>query len=70
MPRTLISRRNFLKGAGVVAVLVVGGAVWRAYDQGVFSTGQGLAYEPWKNWRLSGQGWSPFGEAGGVLPAR
>jgi hypothetical protein len=22
--------------------------VWRAYDQGVFSAGQGPAYEPWK----------------------
>jgi nitroreductase len=25
--------------------------VWRAYDRGVFSVGQGPAYEPWKNWR-------------------
>jgi nitroreductase len=24
--------------------------VWRAWDQGVFSVGQGPAYEPWKNW--------------------
>ena len=31
--------------------MVVGGGVWRAYDQGVFSVGQGLAYEPWENWR-------------------
>jgi len=29
----------------------VGGAVWRAYDQGVFSVGEGPAYEPWKDWR-------------------
>jgi hypothetical protein len=34
-----------------VTIAVVGGGVWRAYDQGVFSTGQGPAYEPWKNWR-------------------
>lgn len=44
-------RRSFLKGAGVVTVLVAGGGVWRAYDQGVFSVGEGPAYEPWKDWR-------------------
>jgi hypothetical protein len=32
-----MQRRSFLKGAGVVTVAVVGGGVWRAYDQGVFS---------------------------------
>jgi nitroreductase len=46
-----MKRRLFLKGAGVVTVLVAGGGVWRAYDQGVFSVGQGPAYEPWKDWR-------------------
>lgn len=46
-----MKRRSFLKGAGVVTVLVVGGGVWRAYDQGVFSVGKGPAYEPWKDWR-------------------
>ncbi len=30
---------------------MVGGGVWRAYDQGVFSVGEGPAYEPWKDWR-------------------
>ena len=44
-------RRLFLKGAGVVTVVVAGGGVWRAYDQGVFSVGEGPAYEPWKDWR-------------------
>ena len=34
-----------------MTIAVVGGGVWRACDQGVFSTGQGPAYEPWKNWR-------------------
>jgi nitroreductase len=29
----------------------VGGVVFRAYDQGVFSVGEGPAYEPWKDWR-------------------
>jgi hypothetical protein len=36
-----------------VTVAVVGGGVWRAYDQGVFGVGQGPAYEPWKDWRNS-----------------
>jgi nitroreductase len=46
-----MQRRSFLKGAGAITVAVVGGGVWRAYDQGVFSTGEGPAYEPWKDWR-------------------
>jgi len=46
-----MQRRLFLKGAGVVTVAVAGGGVWRAYDQGVFSVGEGPAYEPWKDWR-------------------
>ncbi len=46
-----MQRRSFLKGAGVVTVVVIGGGVWRAYDQGVFSVGKGPAYEPWKHWR-------------------
>jgi hypothetical protein len=49
-------RRTVLKlGAGAVTVL--GAALaWRAWDQGVFSTGEGPAYEPWKTWE--------YGEAG------
>src|ERR1700680_324228 len=46
-----MNRRSFLRGAGVVTVLVAGGGVWRSYDQGVFSAGKGPAYEPWKDWR-------------------
>jgi nitroreductase len=46
-----MQRRSFLKGAGVVTVVVVGGGVWRACDQGVFSVGEGPAYQPWKDWR-------------------
>ncbi len=47
-----MKRRTFLKSAGVVTVLVVGTDVfWHIFDRGVFSTGQGAAYEPWKNWR-------------------
>jgi len=51
-----VKRRSFLKGAGVVTVAVVGSGVWRAYDQGVFSVGEGPAYEPWKNWRNTNDG--------------
>ncbi len=46
-----MQRRSFLKSAGVVTVVVIGGGVWRAYEQGVFSVGEGPAYEPWKDWR-------------------
>jgi nitroreductase len=46
-----MKRRSFLKGAGVVTVVVAGGVVWRAYDQGVFRVSEGPAYQPWKNWR-------------------
>jgi nitroreductase len=49
-----VQRRSFLKGAGIVTVAVVGGGVWRAWDQGVFSVGEGPAYEPWKDWRKTG----------------
>jgi nitroreductase len=34
----------------------MGGGVWRAYDQGVFSVGEGPAYEPWKNWPNTNDG--------------
>jgi nitroreductase len=34
-----------------VTVAVATAGVWRAYDQGVFSVGEGPAYEPWKDWR-------------------
>ena len=47
-------RRSFLKGTGIVTVAVVGGGVWRARDQGAFSVGEGPAYEPWKDWRNTG----------------
>lgn len=46
-----MNRRNFLKGAGAISVLVSGGMVWRAVDQGVFSTGEGPAYQAWNDWK-------------------
>jgi nitroreductase len=43
-----------------VTVAVAGGVVWRAYDQGVFSVGQGAAYEPCEDWRTEAKD-SPLG---------
>ena len=51
------SRRKVLALAGGgTLVLVAGGGVWRAADQGVFSTGQGPAYEPWDDWHTATKG--------------
>jgi hypothetical protein len=56
-PHKKLSRRKALALAGTgTLVLVVGGGVWRAADQGVFSTGQGPAYQPWDDWRLPTRG--------------
>ena len=56
-PRKKLSRRKVLALVGTgTLVLVGGGAVWRAADQGVFSTGQGPAYEPWDDWRTATKG--------------
>ncbi len=46
-----INRRDFLKFAGATLVVATGGSVWRAVDQGMFSAGKGIVYEPWTNWR-------------------
>ncbi len=52
--RKKLSRRKVLALAGTgTLVLVAGGGVWRATDQGVFSTGEGPAYEPWDDWRTA-----------------
>jgi hypothetical protein len=56
-PRKKLSRRKLLALAGGgTLILVGGGAVWRAADQGIFSTGQGPAYEPWDDWRTPTSG--------------
>ncbi len=55
-PQRFSRRRIFaLAGTGTV-VLVAGGGVWRAADQGVFSTGDGPAYAPWRDWRSATAG--------------
>ena len=48
-----MQRRLFLKSAGAITVLVLGGGVWRAYERGVFSVGKGPAFEPWKDWKAT-----------------
>jgi nitroreductase len=62
-------RRSFLKGAGVVTVVVVGGGVWRAYDEGVFSVGRGPAYEPWIDWRKDSNEGTPALVRAAILAA-
>ena len=49
--RKKVSRRTFLRGTGAVLVVAIAGGTWRACDQGVFSTGEGPAFEPWEQWR-------------------
>ena len=47
-----MNRRTFLKRTGATTlVLVTGGSTYRAVDQGVFASGTGPAYEPWRDWR-------------------
>jgi hypothetical protein len=37
--------------AGGAAALIVGGLGWRAWDRGVWSAAEGVAYGPWKDWQ-------------------
>jgi len=48
--RCPINRRRFLRGFGIVTVLVVGGVVWYADEEGAFSLESGPAFEPWQDW--------------------
>ncbi len=57
--KSRISRGASLKGAGAALVVVAGGGVYRAVDQGVFGTGRGPAYEPWEDWREASNGGGP-----------
>lgn len=49
-----MNRRHFLQGIAGITVVVAGGTVWRARDQGVLGAGTGPAFEPWHNWRDAG----------------
>ncbi|WP_281544042.1 hypothetical protein [Grimontia sp. SpTr1] len=44
-------RRKFLKGLIGVGVVVAGGTVYRAVDNGVFSVGKGEPFTPWTDWQ-------------------
>lgn len=54
--KKVFSRRNILIGMGAAVGLGAAGVSWRAYDQGVFSVGQGPAYEAWESWQSGGAG--------------
>jgi hypothetical protein len=45
-----VSRRRLLQAVGGAIVVVIGGTLYRAYDQGVFTTGEGPAYDAWREW--------------------
>jgi hypothetical protein len=49
-----ITRRDLLRrgatGGGTLLVVAAGGLGYRAYDEGVFQTGQGGAYDAWRDW--------------------
>ncbi len=51
-----MSRRVFLRGAGVALGLAACGGVWRAEEQGVFAVGEGAAFAPWVEWPARGTG--------------
>jgi hypothetical protein len=66
-----VTRRTFLRRAvlGAGTLLVVGTAAlgYRAYDEGVFSAGDGAAFDPWRTWQDQG---GPVGMvAAGILAA-
>jgi hypothetical protein len=47
-----LSRRRVLQLGGGLVIVFAGGMLFRAYDQGVFSTGEGAAYDAWREWNL------------------
>src|SRR3954469_5307890 len=67
-----MSRRRFLQrtglGLGAVAVLGSGVLGYRAYDQGVLTTGEGPAYAPWSHWH-NGSGLLPLVGAATSAPS-
>jgi nitroreductase len=45
-----MDRRRFLRGLGTVTIVVLGGTVWYADEEGAFSQGRGPAFAPWSDW--------------------
>ncbi len=46
----LTHRRALVIGGGAAVGLVFAGSVYRAWDRGVWSSGEGKAYAPWQDW--------------------
>jgi hypothetical protein len=46
-----MKRRTLLQAAGIAGVAFVGAGAGWSHREGVFSVGEGPAYEPWRNWR-------------------
>jgi hypothetical protein len=38
-------------GGGAAVELAFAGSVYRAWDRGVWSSGEGNAYSPWRDWQ-------------------
>ena len=55
-PPTGQTRRGFLRAALVGAVVVTGGLIWRADDQGVFTPFEGPPFEAWRDQPETGVG--------------
>lgn len=56
------TRRQVLAGTlGGLAAGGAGGLAWRSWNNGVFSVGQGAAYEPWHSWRAAAADAAPRG---------
>ncbi len=62
------TRRRFLQIGGGIALVAVGGLVWRAHDRGVFADPTGPAYDPWTLWNAPGYKGTPLAlVAAGIL---
>lgn len=48
---TMTRRQALARGALGLSIVAAGGLAWRAWDNGVFTAGQGAPYEPWNDWR-------------------
>jgi nitroreductase len=46
-----MERRTFLKASGATTVALGGVSAWWTHHEGVFSVGEGPAFEPWRSWR-------------------
>lgn len=49
-----MNRRNFFRGFAAAGVVCLGAGMWRVKTNHVLSSGDGLAYAPWKEWQREG----------------